>query len=195
VRPFKSTKNPEGIALSHTWLVDKKFNAKHQFYTPSKSNSEKIRMRTPKFLRFNWLITFLAKSIYPVISYLPEEYSGKIIIESKAREIVITSEAGEETARINRKTSTALFFRLLRQGYVLIPFVTTVTTPGTGYHTGNLSILKESNLKLGSIRQFPSVSLVDASVLYRIPVGSITPNVMMNAARITRERLSSRDYR
>jgi ferredoxin len=192
VKPFKSNKNPEGIALSHTWLQDKKYNAKHQFYAPSKSNSEKIRARIPKFLRFESLITFLAKSIYPLISYLPEESSGKIIVEFDNVHIFVKSEVAERTKWEHRKASRALFFRLLRHGYVLIPFVTTVTTPGTGYHTGSLSILTESDIKLGSVDRFPSLSLIDASALYRIPVGSITPNVMINAARITRERITHR---
>jgi ferredoxin len=193
LKPFRRKKNSEGISLSHTWLSDKNLNSTHQFYAPSTSNAEKIGARIPKFLRFGWLINLLSDSIFPLISYLPDEESGKVIIEDVGGNILVSSSSGKETEKMHRRSSISLSLRLLRHGYILIPFVTTITSPGSGYHSGRLSILNETDFKFGSVRQFPTVSLIDASSLYRIPVGSITPNVMLNAARITRERVGVRE--
>ena len=189
VKPFRRIGSTKGISLSHTWVTDQKLHAKHQFYPPSLSNSPKVLSKLPRLLRLRKLSDLISASIYPVISYLPERNSGQIILKKSVSGIQVTTLRFNSTRLLHRRAKMALAIRVFMSGYFFLPFTMTITPPGSGYHFGKLSTFKPGDFKFGSVAQFPSLSIVDASALCEIPVGSITPIMMTNAARITRERV------
>jgi len=184
-------KNPGDLKFNHSlsqlWVTNRKSGAHFQIYSPSPGLEEKLSQNFRFLVRFPKLAKWLAERIIPVISYLPSEQSGNLRIKTTKGQIVVST---HQTlfARIKHHIQLTRFsFELLQKGYVLPSFLSKIPNPGAGYHFGaSLPMGKVTN-ELGQLPGISNMSVVDASVLPRIAAGSITPTVMANAARISRQ--------
>jgi hypothetical protein len=174
-------------ALSQLWVTNRKGGSHFQIYSPSPGLEAKLSNNFPFLVRFPKVAKWLAERIIPVISYLPSEQSGYLRVEEKNEQLVVSTHR-TKFARIKHHIQLARFsFELLQKGYVLPSFLSKIPNPGAGYHFGASLPMGRVTNELGQLSGISNMSIVDASVLPRISAGSITPSVMANAARISRQ--------
>jgi choline dehydrogenase-like flavoprotein len=182
----QETKSPHH-ALSQFWVKPKdeyKCGVSAQIYPPSNV----LKNRLPKGLVRAFaksLVLILENNLYPIIAYSSARDSASFSMWKDAGQIRVSgrnSVFGISKICLNL---VKLFWNLTKGG-LFVPWMVKFTPPGTGFHFGSSLPHGSKSDYLGRIPKLENVSIVDASVLPNIELGSITPTVMANAVRITR---------
>lgn len=173
--------------LSQWWAKSKDASFAAQVYPPDKANSARVAERLPAPARLPILLDQASRRLHPIIAYLDSDKSDSLILDRSGDEIRVRpsgTDGGLAEFRSYLQEMSRIF---LRAGYVLPVFATQFTSAGTGYHSGASVPHGVATDALGRLRPDSGVHIVDSSVLPHIQVGSITPTVMANAARIGRQ--------
>lgn len=181
------SKFEKGHNLSQFWItdiLDKNISA--QVYPPSRVFAGRIADRLPRGFLFKWLALTLSHFVHPVIFYNKSGDSAKLKLSKTDDQIQISGQANEKYNKIFMKRIAGLGRFLWKAGLIVPLPLVQLTPPGTGYHSGSSIPMGEKTDALGRVLNFESVHFVDSSVLPEIQVGSLTPTVMANAARIVR---------
>lgn len=172
--------------LSQWWISDSDHRFLAQVYAPSLENSTRLAVRVPRLLRHLKVLELAALHIHPVVAYLNETESGGLVVKRSGQKIVVNVHDGGASRSMDRWLRA--LSRTLRRRGLLMPVGTfEITPPGTGYHSGASLPHGVETDSLGRVAGSRRVHFVDSSVIPTISVGSITPTVMINALRITRQ--------
>ena len=135
------------------------------------------------------LIKHLLRHVHPIIAYQSQEDSSSILV-NKNREIVQVSGVNTKNSIKSFKKKLKDFSVFMRKSGLIIPIsLTSFSQPGAGYHFGSSFAHGAETDNLGRLHNLKKVFIVDSSVLPNLEVGSITPTVMVNAARIVRSAI------
>jgi ferredoxin len=184
-------RGPKGLeyhhGLSQFWissLVKGQFSA--QFYPPSRLNSDRIQAALKPLPLPSRLSYSFAQRLHPVISYVPQHLSGSLVVSRDGSGIkteqVVNEALRSTTVKYLRHASKAL----MRNGFYLPPWLIRPLSPGTSYHTGSSLPIGTETSEFGTLQNYDRIHVVDGSVLPKIPVGSVTPIVMLFASSIAR---------
>jgi hypothetical protein len=184
---FRWSKFEKGHNLSQFWISDSSDRTiSAQVYPPSKVFARRIADRLPKGILFKWLATALSHFVHPVIFYNSSGESAKLKLSLLGQQIHISGQTDEKCNKIFM-SRIARLSRFLWKAGLLVPLpLIQLTPPGTGYHSGSSIPMGGNTDTLGRLSNFENIHFVDSSVLPEIQVGSLTPTVMANAARIIR---------
>ena len=172
--------------LSQFWINETNENSfMAQIYPSSTEVSSRIanEIGLPKLIQ-QFFDPFFRR-IIPVISYMDDSESG--VLEMKAVDgKILVKKKQSANIKIHKIKLRKLSRILIRTKHWMPMFLTRFSEPGAGYHLGGS--LKHGVLTdcLGVPTGCMNIHVTDASVLPNISVGSITPTVMANAARISR---------
>lgn len=176
-------------SLSQWWIdsADRRFSA--QMYAPDYRYRERIASRLGLPARLSAPLTFPARFIHPLIAYAHQSKSGMLSVLRTGTSVQVAVYKKPSTdAYAPYLASLADQFR--RAGTLFPKFLARPGTPGSGYHLGSSIPHGDGSDFLGRPGGLRRVHVVDASVLPEIPLGSVTPTVMINAHRIARSCLS-----
>ena len=189
ISPRGCSGSSESHALSQWWASgsDRKFTV--QFYNPDERNEGRVPLAA---VCPTWLRRETARRITPAIAYLDSSRSGKVLLRSDGRGISVSTSRGSVPPNGSIDELRALSRCARKAGYLLFPSFFRSPAPGTGFHFGKLEIgaLRIWRGELGNWTN--RVAAVDGAALPAVPVGSITAQIMMNSARITREWCENR---
>lgn len=175
-----------GHALSQWWLrsLDSRFSA--QVYAPNPEHAQRLAARLPARVAPVRVLERVALRLHPVIAYLDPSLSDPMRLTLAGDKVVVSGQRGPSSERIFRAYLKDLARGLRRAGYLVPIFATEFTPPGTGYHFGASLPHGTATDSVGCLPGTSRIHIADSSVLPRIEVGSITPTVMANAARVAR---------
>lgn len=183
----KWSKHGSGHNLSQFWVTDSlKQNISVQVYPPSRVFAEKIAERLPSLGVFRLLALFASHFVHPVIFYSKSSDSDKLTIRNEGGTPRISGRISKSNKKSFLKEISNLS-NFLARGRLFVPrALIEITPPGTGYHSGASIPQGTITDHLGRLQNFTNIHFLDSSVLPRIELGSITPTVMANSARIIR---------
>lgn len=173
--------------LSQWWIrstEDRGFLA--QVYPPSPEHARRIQDMLPGGRLLAGPAQFAAGRLHPVIAYLHSDKSDPLTISRDGRGAKVTGDTTRATKAAFSHYLRQLSADFLRAGYVLPMPAVEFSAPGTGYHFGSSLPHSSGTDSLGRLPGWSRTHVVDSSVLPSLEVGSITPTVMANSARIAR---------
>lgn len=173
--------------LTQWWIRDGHHLLLAQVYPPSKQHADRLASRLPGGSRWaNAAATQVTRHLHPVIAYLSQVESDTLIVAERGERITVEpDDQGAREKFTKRLRDLARVFR--RAGYLMPVRAAEFTAAGTGYHMGATWPCGTASDTLGRLPGSNRIHFVDASVLPALPLGSITPSVMINAMRIARE--------
>lgn len=182
------SENKRQNALSKIWIKGSGLQGNFyiQMHLRSRIHVSRLQENLPRFIRFVWVAKLLSHFVYPILIYLNEDISGRILIDSKESHISINPELNEENKKIIKMCLVDVQKFFFSLGFYLPISQTKVGNPGDGYHCGGSLILGKHIDINGQLIGLPNVYVVDSSSLQRIPLGSITPSIMANSIKITK---------
>ena len=139
---------------------------------------------------------FLTRFFLVAISYLPEENSGKILIEKN-------HPAGAKLSALkkrNMKLSIFLhdfkiYLRMFSSGIIPISFLTQIPQIGSSYHIGHLTDTNGVDTLIeGKIPNLDNLVIVDGAAIPKLPVGSITAGILANSYRLAKQNLALKAF-
>lgn len=172
-------------SLSQWWISSPEMFA--QIYPPTDDLTELIMKRFRLLKIFRRILRLFVLRIHPVIMYLPVNQSRHLRVHSREGTIVIDEDGDKMLVQKSFKNQIQILARLfIRSGYVMHQKMFRYKSAGGGYHFGSSFPQGTSSDHVGRPRFFKNVHIVDSSVLPLLPLGSITPTIMVNAVRIAR---------
>jgi ferredoxin len=146
------------------------------FYAPSDLSRTRISQTVlPPFLQKLKIPKFISERIIPVIGFLPQEVSGKMLIKKNAEGFSIVREANPASSQSARKALRRVSQTLRPFGMLHLPLTTQMPAPGSGFHIGaSLPLGGKYIDELGYMRSAKAVRVLDASLLPKIPAGAHT---------------------
>jgi len=173
--------------LSHLW-IERKMGSKFliQAYPPDSFHTERLYGRFPHVPRR--LIEVINRRLFPLIAYLDGDHSGSLSAQKVGERVAIgIRSAGDRNLMLDQ---LSIFARhAIRSGFVIPTRASDIGPPGTGNHIGASFPHGSGSDELGRPVGLKRTHFVDASVLPSLEVGSITPTIMANAARIARQTM------
>lgn len=172
--------------LSQWWVgsPDGRFAA--QVYPPSPEHAQSLAARLPARLGLDRLVVAAALHLMPMIAYLDSDLSDPINVSRDGPRVRVSGSISSRSTEAVRHYVREIAAIFRKAGYWLPAHAVEITAPGTGYHFGASMPHGAGTDILGSPAGWERLHIVDSSVLPRLEVGSITPTVMANAARIAR---------
>jgi len=132
----------------------------------------------------------LIKRLVPGIGFIAPEASGRFVLRCKDKSIEISTETNELTEDAIKLAKQKIGSLSRKLGLISLPNPFPTPPVGSGFHTGSSIPMGDGQECLtdwnGSLKRFPEVKIVDASVLPRIRAGSHTFMAMANAFRIAK---------
>jgi hypothetical protein len=161
-----------------------------QVHQPSDIHLERIKMVLPKIFRQNWIARLLAKKLHPVLIFVDQSISGKVIVKKFMRgnehQIRVSTYISKANSRIIREKIVSASRSFIKLGLYLPARLTPIGVPGDGYHTGaflrNGTDIDDSGQLIG----FKGIHILGSASLPTLPLGSITPTIMAHAMNSTR---------
>jgi len=173
--------------LSQWWVRRTDSVVSAQIYPPDAGNAQRLAQRAPLLERLApRLLRAIAGRLHPVIAYVDPEQSDRLQVGLVEGEVFVDRLPRAGAQRVVKGALRSLASVMRRGGYFLPAFAAEVSGPGTGYHSGASLPFGTETDSLGRLDGLKRTHIVDASVLPLIEVGSVTPTVMANAARIGR---------
>lgn len=182
-------------ALSQIWVTHKsktKFQA--QIYFPNPELNARLQDKIPPLRKFTRTTSFLTSKIFPIIAYLDSESSPSLVMERNGQEIGLREIRRPLSVLRSAQKLLMLAIRLARYGLLLPIIGTEYSKAGEGYHFGASLPIGKITDRLGQLNGWRGIHIVDASTLPYLEVGSITPTVMANSQRISRELIDTFKY-
>jgi len=175
-------------SLSQWWVeLTGSRNIRAQFYSPSKANLE-LLLEKYKLLRyFPRLQEAIILRLHPFICYVNSQDSDSLVMEKFENLIVVRQIKNQKQEKTVNRNLRKLSKNLWKAGLFIPTIFLKPTPPGSGFHLGSSMPQGIATDSWGRLSIWQNVHIVDASVLPTLEVGSITPTIMVNAARITRE--------
>lgn len=181
---------PAHHGLSQWWVRpsgDDEFLA--QVYPPTREHAARLQAMIPGGRALAWPAEVAAGRLHPIISYLTSDKSDPFTVSRSGAGVSVSGTTSRDTRRAFSAHLRSLGRSLLKAGYLMPLAATEFSAPGTGYHFGASLPHGRRTDGLGRLSGWARIHIVDSSVLPALEVGSITPTVMANAARIARESL------
>jgi len=173
--------------LSQWWIRPAEGNEfMAQVYPPSDEHAHRLQAMLPGGRFLGGPARLAAERVHPIISYLRSNDSDPLILKKVGREVAVSGHTSARTKRTMSRHLNLLSRSLLSAGYFMPVIATEFSAPGTGYHFGSSLPQGEKSDTAGRPPGWNRIHVVDSSVLPALTVGSITPTVMANAARIAR---------
>lgn len=169
------------------WLGPVQMGA--QFYAPSINNVKRLTSRFQFLSLFEKLLSPLVLRMHPIIIYLDEQKSPTIEMKKSDGGIAVTAGLNFQYKKMRKTALKKVRATGLLAGLFIPPIGTDFAPAGTGYHFGASLPMGQRTDRLGRLKNWDDVYLVDSSVLPYLAVGSITPTMMANAHRIARQSL------
>ena len=146
------------------------------FYSPSQTSRKRISHNIfPKHLRFFKIPKSLSERLIPVIGFLPQSSSGKIQLQKTVHGIEISRLPNQISKKAIRRSLNHVAKTMRTASLVHLPWAMRIPLPGSGFHIGASLPLNSEHLdKLGQLRIVPSIKVLDASILPKIPAGAHT---------------------
>lgn len=172
--------------LSQWWIHDPEESIFAQVYPPSENHAPRLASRLPGNTGDWFGVSHrVARHLHPVIAFLRQEESDVLRVSRRGETIIAEPDGNaSRDAFAPRLRSLAKVFR--KAGYFMPVVASEFTEAGTGYHLGASWPHGDGSDTLGRLPGSARIHFVDASVLPKLRIGSITPSVMVNAIRITR---------
>jgi len=145
-------------------------------YAPSELSRERIsQIIFPKFLKKLRIPKFLSERIIPVIGFLPQDVSGRILIKKDVGGIKIMRQKNLSSVNSVRSALKIASTSLRPYGLFNLPLTSQIPVPGSGFHIGGSLPLGSIHLdEDGFLAIAKSVRVLDASILPKIPAGAHT---------------------
>jgi hypothetical protein len=146
------------------------------FYAPSDLSRTRISQTIfPSFLQKLKIPKFISERVIPVIGFLPQDASGKLLIKKNSEGFSIIREKNPASSQSSREALRRVSKTLRPFGMVHLPLVTQIPAPGSGFHIGaSLPLGGKYIDELGYLHSAKAVRVLDASVLPKIPAGAHT---------------------
>lgn len=172
--------------LSQWWVtsLDDRFSA--QVYAPDRSHVARLAARAPQVVASPRLLEAVAARLHPVIAYLDSRWSDDLYLSRDGAHVRVEGRTSRQSVAVFKSYLKLLRATFLKAGYIVPLQAVEFTAPGTGYHSGASMPHGATTDAQGRLSSGSRVHVVDSSVIPRLHVGSITPTVMVNAARIAR---------
>lgn len=146
------------------------------FYAPSELSRSRISQTVfPSWMRYLKIPRFLSERIVPAIGFLPQDMSGKIVIQSEAQGFSVTREKNSSSSRSAQKALNRVSRAFRYYGLMNLPLATQIPAAGSGFHIGASLPLGGRYLDdMGYLKNVKGVRVLDASILPKIPAGAHT---------------------
>jgi ferredoxin len=146
------------------------------FYAPSEVSRSRISQTIfPSSLPSLKVPRFLSERIVPAIGFLPQDVSGKIIIQKEAHGFSITRVKNPLSSKSAKNALKRVSRTLRHYGLINLPLATQIPAAGSGFHIGaSLPLGGEFLDEMGYIKNVNGVRILDASILPKIPAGAHT---------------------
>ena len=123
--------------------------------------------------------------INPVIGFLDSSVSGRLKLNYRGGRTWVDRQSSPETKHHVNRALARTSLALKGTGVHVLKKISLVPVPGSGYHSGASLPMGGSLIDFGArLREAPSIMIVDASSLPRIPAGSHTFTAMANDYRV-----------
>ena len=183
-----STGDEQEFSSAHASLFSDSFGATDFQAAIYESNDEyaaRLASAMPLFQNLLKVPKFLVKRINPIIGFLDSSVSGSLELNHRSGRTWVTRKSNDETRRATLRTMTRIHSALDGTGLKPIRRLVSIPAPGTGYHSGASLPMGGDLVNFNSqLITSPSIFIVDASSLPRIPAGSHTFTAMANAYRV-----------
>jgi ferredoxin len=167
------------------------FDFQLSLYAPSETSQDRISktifgeksmsIKIPK-----WATDHLI----PIIGFLPQEASGYLRITMKGDSIVVNRIDNNESLRIARLCLSKVRKSFLKMGLLNVPFSLRIPDAGAGFHLGaSLPLASEFLDEFGYLKNNPTIRIMDASILPKIPAGGHTFLTMSLIDYLMREKI------
>jgi ferredoxin len=192
MKRIRSAKNlPEMGQLSIHPRAREDFDFQLSLYTPSKTSQNKIsktifgesslRIKIPR-----WVTDHLI----PIIGFLPQEASGYLRITMRGDSIIVNRVNNNESPRIARHCLAKVRKSFLKMGLLGVPFSLRIPDAGAGFHLGaSLPLASKFLDEFGYLKSNPTIRIMDASILPKIPAGGHTFLTMSLIDSLMREQV------
>jgi hypothetical protein len=188
--------NEEKFSLSQLFYF-KKLDQQGSFFWMSLFESSRFLQDKAKF-RFGKILGLIPQRIWGYIgvgiSYIPEEFSGKLKLEFREDKSVLTSSLNDvEIPRYIKAVFTKIRRDFFRSGIVFFHRISMVGNPGSSFHVGHLTFENQEifdSFGRTSIRS--NIAFVDASSLRSLPTGPILAIAMINASLKVKKMVEAR---
>jgi hypothetical protein len=187
---LKTSINHHGLSQWWAGTANGEFSA--QMYPADLRNVNRLNERFPWLKNIPYVANFLAARLHPVIAYLEGAKSTPINMKIHQDQIEVNAFMKYQNWKTFKKYFRQLGRIFMKVGLILPGLSAEFSLPGTGYHFGSSFPHGKLTDSLGRLEQSKNLFIVDSSVLPSLEVGSITPTVMANAARIARESLQGK---
>lgn len=157
-----------------------------QIYSPAKEYEKRLHSELPSWIFKILPLSFINKFVHPVIVYFDSDISDSIKLKLVDGKIIIEAHNSFDNLMKQKEALKKVKKMLLKSRLYFPIFLSKPSEPGSGFHIGSSLPHLISTDYLGQLPDFPNVHFVDSSVLPKVPTGSITAFVMINAARISR---------
>lgn len=174
-------------ALSQWWVKSSDGQFSAQVYAPNKLHVQRLEERLPVLARAEAFTGSIAVRLHPVIAYLDPKKSDPLRVSKTTTGVRVSGATSSVTKECFAGYLKALAATMLKAGYLLPLAAAEYGQPGAGYHFGCSFPHGRATDNWGRLPSMRRVHVVDGSVLPALKVGSVTPTLMANAARIGRE--------
>jgi ferredoxin len=178
-------KESNGHTLSKFWLKSReKGKLTAQIYDPSLQNKARLLLKYPILRFLNFALEGILLRLQPAVIYHSSSNSDSIVVKKMRDSIIVKGNARKKAKFKAYWEMSKLALELISDKRLLLIFGG-FGKPGTGFHSGSFLECGNQVDHLGAILK--DIHIIDSSVLPELPVGSITPTIMVNAARIVRQ--------
>jgi ferredoxin len=178
-------KESNGHTLSKLWLKSRvKGILTAQIYDPSLQNKARLLSKYPFLRLINFPLTGILLRLQPAVIYHSSSNSDLIVVRKMKDSIIVKGSSRIKARFRSYWEMSKLALELISDKKLLLIFAG-FGKPGTGFHSGSFLECGNQVDHLGTILK--GIHIIDSSVLPTLPVGSITPTIMVNAARIVRQ--------